>query len=183
MCCHPLLPSCISLAQLTHVDGVARLLAVGARQLTLVLPLLPISAVLLTSSSSSTELMLPPLMPSLHSILLAILPQWSSAVSHEVSGLSAVVGALRRSSSSSLASSPSVRTAGTIVTELLASVATHVAQIWPLLGPAAKSGSSRSAAVRLRTTERLATLPCADDKLGVLPLQSRGDVGDRVEVR
>ena len=104
MCCHPLLPSCISLAQLTHVDGVARLLAVGARQLTLLLPLLPISAALLTSAASSTELLLPPMLSSLPSIQLHILLLGSSAVSHQMSGVAAVVAALLRLAALLLAS-------------------------------------------------------------------------------
>ena len=120
-------------------------LAVGTRHgiLMLLSSLLPILPVLLTSATPSTELLLPPLMSSLPSSLLAVLPQWSLAVSHEVAWLAAVVAFLQRSSSSSLATSPSVRTAGPIVAELLTTVAPHVAQIWTLLGPAARSGSSR----------------------------------------
>ena len=61
-------------------------LAVGTRQgiLLLLSSLLPILPVLLTSATPSTELLLPPLMSSLPSSLLAVLLQWSSAVSHEV---------------------------------------------------------------------------------------------------
>ena len=54
------------------------------------------------------------------------------------------------------------------LSELLAIVATHVAEIWPLLGPPARSGSARSAIVGLWSVERLATLPRADDELGVI---------------
>ena len=86
--------------------------------------------------------------------------------------LTAIVAFLLWSNSSILATSPSVRTTFMVVAKLLATMAAHVAQIWPLMGPAARSGSSKSAVVRLRTAERLATLPRVDDELRVLPLQS-----------
>ena len=169
MCCHPLLPSCISLAQLTHVDGVARLLALGARQLTLLLPLLPISAVVLTSAASSTELLLSPMLASLPSIQLLILLLWSSAVSQQMSGVAAVVASLLRLAALLLASASSIRAIRPVMSEFLTSVASHAADVpsTAILGPAAMCSSSRSAVMRLRTTERLATLPRADDELGV----------------
>ena len=111
------------------LDSVAWLLAIGARRLTLLLPLLPIFAILLAFAASLTELLVSPMLASLPSIQLLILMLWSSAVSHQMSGVAAVVAALLRVAALLLASASSIRAIRPVMSEFLTSVASHAADI------------------------------------------------------